>query len=276
MADIDSTDLTTLTVDLLSAYFASNSVPSEQLSGLIQSTHAALAQISSPVPVEPEAPAHVPAVSIRKSLASRDHIISLVDGKPYKTLKRHLATRGITPAEYRERYKLPADYPLVAPAYSEQRRAVAQKLGLGRSHKQGAQAKKEVADITPVATEASPSPAKPDRKARVASPAAKPKEKPAATVKASGRRPARRALDIVETQAVAETGGADGPPPAKTRKPRSAKADGAKATSTSVSLAAPAADDTPKLAKKRRLSIAKPKADDAPSKPAGGRRPRKS
>jgi predicted transcriptional regulator len=71
-------------------------------------------------------------VSVRKSLASPDHIISMIDGKPYKTLRRHLAGHGLTPEQYRERYKLKADYPMVAAAYSESRRAMAKKIGLGR------------------------------------------------------------------------------------------------------------------------------------------------
>ena len=81
-----------------------------------------------------EAPAaeYTPAVSVRKSLASKDHIISMIDGKPYKTLRRHLATNGLTPAEYRERYGLKADYPMVSENYSESRRAMAKKIGLGR------------------------------------------------------------------------------------------------------------------------------------------------
>lgn len=72
-----------------------------------------------------------PAVSVRKSLASKDHIISMIDGKPYKTLRRHLSTHGLTPEEYRARYNLKADYPMVAPTYSEARRAMAHKIGLG-------------------------------------------------------------------------------------------------------------------------------------------------
>ena len=73
-----------------------------------------------------------PATTVRKSLASKDHIISLIDGKPYKTLRRHLSTHGLTPAEYRSRYGLKADYPMVAPNYSDARRTMAQKTGLGR------------------------------------------------------------------------------------------------------------------------------------------------
>jgi predicted transcriptional regulator len=94
-----------------------------------------------------EAPAeYTPAVTARKSLASKDHIISMIDGKSYKTLRRHLATHGMTPAEYRERYGLKPDYPMVAENYSESRRAMAKKIGLGR--KPG-----------PRTTEAAPAPA---------------------------------------------------------------------------------------------------------------------
>ncbi|WP_257558423.1 MucR family transcriptional regulator [Sphingobium sp. CFD-2] len=103
---------------------------SENLADLIKTTRAALADEVAPTP-EPT-PAYVPAVSIRKSLSSPDHIISLIDGKPYKTLKRHLTSHGLTADQYRERYKLPKSYPLVAQTYSAARRAVAQKLGLGK------------------------------------------------------------------------------------------------------------------------------------------------
>ncbi|WP_301076262.1 MucR family transcriptional regulator, partial [Sphingomonas sp.] len=75
---------------------------------------------------------YTPAVSARKSLASKDHIISMIDGKPYKTLRRHLAGYGLTPQGYRDRYGLKSDYPMVAESYSEARRAMAKKIGLGR------------------------------------------------------------------------------------------------------------------------------------------------
>lgn len=82
-------------------------------------------------PPESEAQ-HTPAVTARKSLASPERIISMIDGKPYRTLRRHLSTNGLTPDEYRARYNLKPDYPMVAPAYSEARRAMAKKIGLGR------------------------------------------------------------------------------------------------------------------------------------------------
>ncbi|MBA4090105.1 MAG: MucR-family transcriptional regulator [Sphingobium sp.] len=130
MPDMDSPDLTTLTVQLLSAYVGNNSVAPEALPDLIAATRSALSGVAAaPEPLVPE---FVAAVSARKSLASRDHIVSMIDGKPYKTLKRHLGTHGLTPAEYRSRYGLPKDYPMVAPAYSEQRRQTAARIGLGR------------------------------------------------------------------------------------------------------------------------------------------------
>lgn len=100
----------------------------EAVVGLTQQTEAVDDQT---VEARPE-----PAVPVRKSLSSRDHIISLIDGKPYKTLRRHLATRGMTPEQYRERYGLKADYPMVAPAYAEQRRDMAKRIGLGRKPRQ--------------------------------------------------------------------------------------------------------------------------------------------
>jgi predicted transcriptional regulator len=92
-----------------------------------------------------------PAVTVRKSLASKDHIISLIDGKPYTTLKRHLGAHGLTPAQYRERYGLKSDYPMVAPAYAEKRRELAKKIGLGRKPGSG----RKPAAPKPAATKAS-------------------------------------------------------------------------------------------------------------------------
>jgi len=82
-----------------------------------------------------------PATTARKSLASPDVIVSMIDGKPYKTLRRHLSANNLTPAEYRERYGLKPDYPMVAPDYSERRRALANKIGLGRHRAQTTGAK---------------------------------------------------------------------------------------------------------------------------------------
>jgi predicted transcriptional regulator len=130
MSDDASTDVTSLTVQLLSAYLSNNTVPSGELAGLIATTRSALAA-SAVVDTAVEEETYEPAVSVRKSLGSRDFIISMIDGKPYKMLKRHLSLHGLTPAEYRARYNLPSDYPMVAAAYSERRREVAKHLVWG-------------------------------------------------------------------------------------------------------------------------------------------------
>ncbi len=137
----------------------------DDVPAFLQSMHAAVAKLSGEQSVEaPEAPApeYTPAVTARKSLASKDHIISMIDGKPYKTLRRHLATNGMTPAEYRERYNLKADYPMVAETYSESRRAMAKKIGLGRKPGQTVQKAEELAPAP------APAPAKPRRSAKPA------------------------------------------------------------------------------------------------------------
>lgn len=106
----------------------------DDVPAFLQSMHAAVGRLASPDAAEPEQAAqdYVPAVSVRKSLASRDHIISMIDGKPYRTLRRHLTTHGLTPDDYRQRYGLKPDYPMVAPSYSESRSAMAKTIGLGR------------------------------------------------------------------------------------------------------------------------------------------------
>lgn len=146
MSEAGKPDLTTLTVQLLSAYVSNNAVPNEALAGLIRTTRAVLAEEEeADVPAEP---APVPAVSVKASLASKDQIISLIDGKPYKTLKRHLSGHGLTPEDYRARYKLPANYPMVAANYSEQRRRVAKELGLGRKKADAASEQVQPEDAT--------------------------------------------------------------------------------------------------------------------------------
>jgi len=113
----------------------------EDIPAFLRSMHEAVVSLSE-APVEESeaepAPKHEPAVTVRKSLSSPDHIISLIDGKPYKTLRRHLSRHGMTPEQYRERYGLKSDYPMVAPAYAETRRDLAKKIGLGRKRGQDA------------------------------------------------------------------------------------------------------------------------------------------
>lgn len=152
MAD-DTTDLNAveLATELTIAWLGNPNTRSsaEDVPAFLGKMHdtvsALLGTSTQAAPVE-AATEYTPAVSVRKSLASKDHIISMIDGKSYKTLRRHLATHGMTPVEYRERYGLKPDYPMVAETYSESRRAMAKKIGLGR--KPGARK----ADGTPAGT----------------------------------------------------------------------------------------------------------------------------
>ncbi|MBV1687716.1 MucR family transcriptional regulator [Novosphingobium sp. G106] len=109
--------------------------PADEVPSFLQTMHDAVTKLAAPKqPAEEAEPAgeYSPAVSVRRSLASKDHILSLIDGKPYKTLKRHLSGHGLTPAEYRQRYNLKGDYPMVAENYANMRRTLAKSIGLGR------------------------------------------------------------------------------------------------------------------------------------------------
>ena len=122
--------LITLTSDIVAAHVANNTLSVEEVPTLITTVYSALAGLggsAAPVEERPE-----PAVSVRASV-KRDHLVCLEDGKKMKMLKRHLMTEhGMTPDEYRERWGLSKDYPMVAPDYAETRRDLAKKIGLGR------------------------------------------------------------------------------------------------------------------------------------------------
>nr|WP_246696502.1 MucR family transcriptional regulator [Mesorhizobium sp. SARCC-RB16n] len=128
-------NLVELTVDVVSAYVSNNPVPVGELPALIGQVHAALKGTARAVVSErPEV--LKPAVPIRKSVTP-DYIISLEDGKKFKSLKRHLSTQyGLSPDEYRAKWGLPADYPMVAPIYTATRSALAKTMGLGRKPKE--------------------------------------------------------------------------------------------------------------------------------------------
>jgi predicted transcriptional regulator len=143
--DLEQNDLNSSPVELateLTIAWLSNPntrAQADDIPAFLRSMHDAVVGLSEAPVEEPEAEAaqkHEPAVTVRKSLSSPDHIISLIDGKPYKTLRRHLSHHGMTPEQYRERYNLKADYPMVAPSYAETRRALAKKIGLGSKGRQ--------------------------------------------------------------------------------------------------------------------------------------------
>lgn len=125
-----------LTADVVSAYVSNNPVPVGQLTELIASIHNSLSSLSGNGNGANETEPQKPAVPIKKSVTP-DFIISLEDGKRFKSLKRHLQTSyGMTPAEYRAKWSLPSDYPMVAPNYATARSQLAKKMGLGRKRKQ--------------------------------------------------------------------------------------------------------------------------------------------
>lgn len=112
-----------------------NQVTADDVPAFLRSIHQTVTELASGANEsgeEQEEQEYTRAVSVRKSLASKDHVISMIDGKPYKTLRRHLSTHGLTPEEYRQRYNLKPDYPMVSETYSAKRREMAKKIGLGQ------------------------------------------------------------------------------------------------------------------------------------------------
>ena len=156
MSDENTLNAVELATDLAVAWLSNpnNRVAAEDVPAFLQKMHATVTELAQGSPAaqaqDDAAPgqAYTPAVSARKSLASKDHIISMIDGKPYKALRRHLSALGLTPEQYRERYKLKADYPMVAESYSATRREMAKKIGLGQK---GRQAKAAAAAPAPAA-----------------------------------------------------------------------------------------------------------------------------
>ena len=134
--DNSNETLITLTADIVSAHVSNNSVAVNDLPTLIQNVHSALSALGTRAE-EPEVKQE-PAVSVRSSIKP-DYIVCLEDGKKLKMLKRHLMTHyKMTPDEYRQKWGLSADYPMVAPNYAEQRRSLAKKIGLGTKRRRTA------------------------------------------------------------------------------------------------------------------------------------------
>ena len=131
-----------LTADIVSAYVSNNSVSAGDIAGLINQVHSALMRVSAgqvEVPAEPLKP----AISVKKSITP-EYIVCLEDGKKFKSLKRHLRSQyDMTPAQYREKWGLPADYPMVAPNYAQKRSELAMSIGLGRKGDRPARGRKK-------------------------------------------------------------------------------------------------------------------------------------
>ncbi len=124
-----------LAADIVSAFVSNNSVPVTELPALIGSVHEALNQVASGSAQQPAEEAKAPAVPIKKSVQP-DYIVSLFDGRKYKSLKRHIRTaHEMTPEQYREYWGLPHDYPMVAPNYAKARSELAKSMGLGQQRR---------------------------------------------------------------------------------------------------------------------------------------------
>ena len=123
-----------LAADIVSAYVSNNSVPSGDLPGLISEVHTALMKVGTGA-IELPAEAPKPAVPLKRSVTP-DYIVCLEDGKKFKSLKRHLRTQyNMTPEQYRDKWGLPADYPMVAPNYAKARSELAKEMGLGQQRR---------------------------------------------------------------------------------------------------------------------------------------------
>ena len=128
--EVDKSELLALSADVVASYVGNNSVTPDQVTEMLRSVYDTMNSLSDPAEPEPEP--LVPAVPIKKSV-TKDHIICLEDGKKLKMLKRHLMTAyGMTPDDYRQKWGLKDDYPMVAPSYAAKRQELAKKIGLGR------------------------------------------------------------------------------------------------------------------------------------------------
>jgi predicted transcriptional regulator len=135
MTELSQTALAEMTSEVVAAYVAQNHIQPSELPNLIASVHMALGGLGKAV--EPSAETPKPAVPVKKSITD-DYLISLEDGRKFKSLKKYLAGLGMTPADYRAKWGLPNDYPMVAPSYAAKRSELAKSFGLGRKRQEGA------------------------------------------------------------------------------------------------------------------------------------------
>lgn len=188
-----------------------NRVGADDVPAFLRAVHATVNDLAtSPAAGETgseSAPEYTPAVSVRRSLASKDHILSLIDGKPYKTLTRHLTRHGLTAEQYKERYGLKADYPMVAENYASHRRELAKRIGLGRRPAPAAVSEAPAEDVAaPAPAEKKPGRGRPPsaRAAGDAAPAKATKAKAAPKAKSAPSRKAAAPKAETPAEAPAE------------------------------------------------------------------------
>ena len=236
----------------------------QDVPAFLKSLHAAIAELGTEVPAEPEVTTYEPKVPVRSSVKP-DYLVSLIDGKKYQTLRRHLGANGLTPDEYRARYGLKPDYPMVAANFAAKRREIAARIGLGRKEA-AAEASAAQSDVveTPKAVEKASSEGKPAAKPRRSPPKGK---VAASVVKADAPVPVTSVVD----------GGAAASVPAK---PKQAGRKVSSATAAPEPVAAAAASDLPvaALTKPKRASSPKQteKSGASVSKAIGAKPPAKA
>src|SRR3712207_66531 len=131
----EKSEFVEMTADIVSAYVSNSSVSVAELPALIQQVHKALSDVASGADAQEAAPPATPAVPVKKSITP-DYLVCLEDGRKFKSLKRHLRTKyNMTPEQYREKWALPADYPMVAPNYAKARSELAKEMGLGQQRR---------------------------------------------------------------------------------------------------------------------------------------------
>lgn len=137
MADHDPSGLLVMTTGIIANFVANNRVTADELPGLVAIVHGSLSRLGDTAPNEPvsDAPARLTPAAIRK-LVTPEGITSLIDGRKFKSLKRHLSLQGYTPQAYRDHFGLPADFPMVSPEYAARRSALAKSSGLGLGGRQ--------------------------------------------------------------------------------------------------------------------------------------------
>ncbi|KQP00279.1 MucR family transcriptional regulator [Methylobacterium sp. Leaf91] len=161
-----ASDYIALAADIVSAYVSNNSLPTSELPNILNSVHAAIRGLAAGGSASaPTDGIEKPTPSQIKKSITPDGLISFEDSKPYKTLRRHLTIRGLSPEAYRAKYGLPADYPMTSANYSAARSALAKQLGLGQQRKGVANAK-SAAPEEAIAEEAAPAPEKPKKAGR--------------------------------------------------------------------------------------------------------------
>ena len=136
MPEAASLVLIEMTTEVVAAYVAKNHVRAAELPDLISTVHASLSGMGSVPEAAPELAKLEPPVSIKKSVTD-DYLVSMENGKRYRSLKRHLTKHGLTPVEYRAKWGLPVDYPMVAPSYARKRSELAKATGLGNIRRKG-------------------------------------------------------------------------------------------------------------------------------------------